>query len=197
MEFSLPSTSSNLIVETNQSLGSSSNVIYTREMCCQSPCHENGVRHAEVESGGPTFVIKRWAKICRGRMYLGLPFTSVKTCKKIWGLPWILEVTGNTKRTCCNFGSRNYFKSVQTSLNLQGSPQIFEQVFTEVNGSPRYMRPVYMLAHLCMTEVGPPLCGLCMTNPIIMDRTLQGCGSQRRHFPIRICYIFLISKCQD
>jgi len=26
--------------------------------------------------------------------------------------------------------------------------------------------------NLCMTEVGPPLCDLCRTNPILMDRTL-------------------------
>jgi len=47
---------------------------------------------------------------------------------------------------------------------------MFLQVFTEVNGSPARRHLCTFSLHLCMTEV--LTFHFCMTNPILMDRTL-------------------------
>jgi len=58
----------------------------------------------------------------------GTPFTHVKICLKIWGLPWkrVWSVRGFPWKHVWNFGSRNYFKSYLLGLWLYTSWNLHE-----------------------------------------------------------------------
>ena len=89
-------------------------------------------------------------------------FVSWKICMKIWRLPYkTCKVTGTPVKTRFIFWqSLNCFKSVQTSFH--GSPQIYEQLCTEANESPRYMQPLYIFQQPLYDGGRAQLCNLCM-----------------------------------
>ena len=120
------------------------------------------------------FVIQRW-KVRNPPPYTevernytqvaarGTPVYFRETSHKIWGLPF----------PSFHWSPRNWqvfkFSLESPYLKFSRESQIFWQVFTEVNGSPARR---HLSVCLRSTSVYGGGFLICMTNPILMDRTL-------------------------